>query len=187
MEHRQLLKGKTHLGGRGCLHECLVLNRHIQIEEISCTVSGAVVATNAKRVALPRKPWNVTDSCVFPVRHHIFDSNCSCLSYHELLPMLCSSTSGYPISIPWHIRTRPSLWHVTVIPTCRYLSAANCWHYSMWPEIRLPWHFPDGSRKMVETKRRLNGFYPFLQVGYFVIDRLIPGGNRMWQGRKQME
>lgn len=40
---------------------------------------------------------------------------------------------------------------------------------------------------MLETKARLNGFHPSLQVWCFLIDRLIPWRNRMCQGRRLME
>lgn len=53
--------------------------------------------------------------------------------------------------------------------------------------IRLPWHFPDDSREILETKGSLNGFYPLQQVWCFLIDRLIPWRNWMHQGKRLMK
>lgn len=55
------------------------------------------------------------------------------------------------------------------------------------PAIRLPWHFPDDSREMLETKGSLNGFYPLQRVWWLLIDRLIPWRNWMHQGKRLMK
>lgn len=53
--------------------------------------------------------------------------------------------------------------------------------------IRLPWHFPDGGWKMLETNSWLNEFYPLQRIWCLLIDRLIPRRNRMCQDRRLMK